>query len=812
MATQSQQTWAVRELQRRKMEATTPKEKIALQRDILRAQRDPAYLEELARIGEKGKWSSGVPFKAKLGLAGLALSPLLGVPAAAAGLGTLGLAAMGIPTGLEALSRRRAGMPWGWQALESGLDVAAPGIGKAVGAVRAAGGAKRAAAEAAKAAKPQRVLRYDPKIHGTKAEKTKAARQESDDIATGRFDAVEDATWTPKTKFELELQNEIDKNLIDAGAVDPRFVNWKHRNFDDRTFGRILKLPDEKPGLIRESLIRNLDREFPKINPLHSPHISSQLVDPRQGGKVVQTSGRLTGDELERGVVRPGEGGLKIDLSEAEKAELLKKSPPTRHDDWSDKGAVLNQWFHRPGVGWTRRGLGDDISRAPGSPLSRGEQASEFISQGAYDDLFRSLTNKGLSPEEARSSILRPLEKLGSFRGSGNLYQKPPLSKADAEGVMAARMPTATPQPTVTPQRAPTSTPSGQFNQASPTRSLLSDQTKGAGEEIADKTRKELTKEFGPSKIPTDTPPTTPTVEKPTVKTPTVDTLKTPALDQTTVGRAFNETSLPPTTAETYDTQVAATNAVRDEIEKNILHYGKITADKEGQEKLFELAVGGRPGASKIAKKRIESLAGSVIGPTKGGGQFSAGRAGRDVLNATISRFTPAENTAIKDRLSARFTKIMNDPTTSETAKKNIRKIAKPDTSGPNKWIIHEGKAYEEGIPRGEHVVSGKPNMEILRLKALLGVSERSKVYGKILKKLVTKKGDRTMQKPLDMMEASFGQAENNIIYGKAYDEKKTEAIIKAITNANIELSALIAMIGGSQIMTQGTPPDATNR
>jgi ribosome recycling factor len=62
------------------------------------------------------------------------------------------------------------------------------------------------------------------------------------------------------------------------------------------------------------------------------------------------------------------------------------------------------------------------------------------------------------------------------------------------------------------------------------------------------------------------------------------------------------------------------------------------------------------------------------------------------------------------------------------------------------------------------------------------------------------------------MMEASFGQAENNIIYGKAYDQKKTEAIIKAITDANIELSALIAMIGGSQIMTQGTPPDATNR
>jgi hypothetical protein len=831
MATQSQQTWAVRELQRRKMEATTPKEKIALQRDILRAQRDPAYLEELARIGEKGKWQSGLPFKAKLGLAGLALStPILGAPAAAAGLGTLGLAAMGIPTGLEALSRRRAGMPWGWQALESGLDVAAPGIAKAVGAVRAAGGARRAAAEAAKAAKAAakeatstRVFGPDDVLPGVRRRPIKRTAQEEDAWKSGQEQAK-----------DKEIIERLEADTTEqVGGVLSNILR-----------GRTARLPSPpKLPLMHEKLLGKLDREFPKINPLHPPHISSQLVDPRQGGRVVQTSSRLTGDELQRGVVRPG-SGLKIDVSEAEKAKLLKRSPPSRGPDVSDKGAVLNQWFHRPGVGWTRRGLGDDISRAPGSPLSRGEQASEFISQDAYDDMFRSLTNKGLSPEEARSYILRPLEKLGSFKGSRNLYPQTPLSKADAEGVMASRMPTATPTPpttqTVTPQ-TPTGTPGTPVPQGGVGSVISGTQEQvQAANKIAEDAAAALTKGVG-SRV---TPPTPQTVTPPTVKTPTVDTLKTPTVDtptvfeiegpiaKTTVGKAFDDVintekwkdlireqkDIPKgkRPAVSRHMQQAAAKAILKEMNQYVDDYAKVSPGPEGQKEFIKLIAGGPPGF-KIkpgTKQKIPSLAGSVIGSTKGTGGLRAGGAGTKRMEATRTRFSPDEKTAVNNRLSEMFTEILNDDNAPEAVKKKVLAMVKPPTTvnGVKEYEILTGKARDLTKTYAKRDLGGGPNSDILRLQALLGVSERSKVYGKILTQLVTKTGDRTMEKALSNMKGSFTQAFNNIIHGKAYDQKKTDAIIKAITDANIELSALIAMIGGSQVMTQGTPPDATNR
>jgi hypothetical protein len=262
MATQSQQEWAARELQRRKMEATTVKEKIALQQDILRAQRDPAYLEELARIGEKGKWQSGLPMAAQYGLGGLALAsafPALGIPAAVGTAAGLGLAAMGVPSGLEALSRRRAGMPWGVQALTSAADVALPGIGKAVGAVRAAGGAKRAAAEAAKAAKPQQVLQYDPKIHGTEADKAKAWTAHGDDIAKERpFEA--DPNWKPETELEKSVAGPLTRKLDKYPSIQRPFDRGHGRWVDPKPDDVIRR--DASPGNLTPG-----SESYPQITP-----------------------------------------------------------------------------------------------------------------------------------------------------------------------------------------------------------------------------------------------------------------------------------------------------------------------------------------------------------------------------------------------------------------------------------------------------------------------------------------------------------------------------------------------------------------
>ena len=156
MASDARTQWAAYELQRRLQRADTPTEEAAVWRDAERARQDPEFLARLAEIAEHGKYSSGPWGLGKLALAGGALAGLF-PPLAPLGLASgAALAGLAIPTGLEAMQRRSEGLPWKWQAAESALDLAAPGIGKGLSKVggllrglRGAGGAKGATRAAA---------------------------------------------------------------------------------------------------------------------------------------------------------------------------------------------------------------------------------------------------------------------------------------------------------------------------------------------------------------------------------------------------------------------------------------------------------------------------------------------------------------------------------------------------------------------------------------------------------------------------------------------------------------------------------------
>ena len=125
--------WAAFELKRRRDRAQTPEDRATVTSEIARARADPAFRARLAQIAQQGKWSSGLPLMAKLGLAAGTLATPLFPPLGIAS--TAGLAGLAIPTGLEAMQRRSEGLPWKWQAAESALDLAAPGIGKGLSKV-----------------------------------------------------------------------------------------------------------------------------------------------------------------------------------------------------------------------------------------------------------------------------------------------------------------------------------------------------------------------------------------------------------------------------------------------------------------------------------------------------------------------------------------------------------------------------------------------------------------------------------------------------------------------------------------------------
>lgn len=136
-------SWAAFELDRRLQRADTLQKRSQVWRDADRARRDPEFRARLAQIAEFGKWSSGAPLKTKLGLAAGALSPIVFPPLAPLGFASgAALAGMAIPTGHEALQRRSEGLPWKWQAAESVLDLAAPGVSKIGGLLRGLRGVK----------------------------------------------------------------------------------------------------------------------------------------------------------------------------------------------------------------------------------------------------------------------------------------------------------------------------------------------------------------------------------------------------------------------------------------------------------------------------------------------------------------------------------------------------------------------------------------------------------------------------------------------------------------------------------------------
>lgn len=118
--------WAAFELDRRLKRADTLKEKAQVWEDASRARTDPEFMSRLAQIAEHGKWSSGAPKMTKYALAAGTLAgmfpPLLplGVASGAA------LAGLAIPTGLEAMERRKEGLPWMGQAIDASLDVGFP--------------------------------------------------------------------------------------------------------------------------------------------------------------------------------------------------------------------------------------------------------------------------------------------------------------------------------------------------------------------------------------------------------------------------------------------------------------------------------------------------------------------------------------------------------------------------------------------------------------------------------------------------------------------------------------------------------------
>jgi hypothetical protein len=130
------------ELLRREKKIRTQRDRDEFLSDVRRWKSDPSFREELADVRRHGYWSTGSRFKTKLGLAaGTIIPPLaawafppiapVAIPMAMGS--AAGLFGMGVPTGAEALSRRKEGLPWKMQALESGLDIVAPGFPKGFG-------------------------------------------------------------------------------------------------------------------------------------------------------------------------------------------------------------------------------------------------------------------------------------------------------------------------------------------------------------------------------------------------------------------------------------------------------------------------------------------------------------------------------------------------------------------------------------------------------------------------------------------------------------------------------------------------------
>jgi hypothetical protein len=130
------------ELLRREKNIRTQRDRDQFLSDVRRWKSDPSFREELADVRRHGYWSTGARMKTKLGLAAgtivptvasWAFPPIAPVAMPVATASAAGLFGLGVPTGAEALSRRKEGLPWKMQALESGLDIVAPGFPKGFG-------------------------------------------------------------------------------------------------------------------------------------------------------------------------------------------------------------------------------------------------------------------------------------------------------------------------------------------------------------------------------------------------------------------------------------------------------------------------------------------------------------------------------------------------------------------------------------------------------------------------------------------------------------------------------------------------------
>ena len=385
--------WAAVELSRRHKSATTQAEKTQVQLDILRARKDPAFAQQLAEAGEHGRWSSGAPFKTKLGLGAGVLSSLIPgtqpvtVPLAIAS--GAALAGMAVPTGLEAMERREAGLPWGWQAAEAGLDLFVPGGGKYLK------GLKRPLKAAAAAKTPRRFALEELK------------RRPPDSPATELI---------PKSPIGGSTKIKLEKDLLDdlLARVD-----------EGTGMGRYA--PPTPP--LKRSLYRQLSGE--------------NLMSPDRPGRRLETLGP------------PDLGGFQARHGFTETAESLARDPmvdldPSLAKFAQEGGAGLQT--RAPGTpslseGIRRRRM--DERRARGeTPLGRTEaQRTMFRERGQPSRLVRPLAWRTRSMPSQRLVAQRGKPTPGMTLPYGSTVEQvrhaldEPLSFATGAGKSAPKVP-----------------------------------------------------------------------------------------------------------------------------------------------------------------------------------------------------------------------------------------------------------------------------------------------------------------------------------------------------------------------------------